>query len=163
MGLMDSLQQAVGALSSNPAQLLEQAAQNAPTGALGQGLAAAFHSDQTPPFANMVGQLFGRSSGEQQAGMLNQLLETVGPAVLFQAGGGALGRLTSPGASTVTPEQANQLTPDQAQAIVAHAEQAHPGVVDQLGHFYANHPALIKTLGSGALAIVLAKLKENQG
>src|SRR5687767_9034336 len=35
------------------------------------GLAAAFRSDQTPPFPSMLGQLFGRSTGNQRAGILN--------------------------------------------------------------------------------------------
>jgi len=31
-------------------------------------------------------------------------------------------------------------------------------IVDRLGSIYAEHPALIKTLGSAALAVTLAKL-----
>lgn len=161
MSLMDIFQQAASALGSNHEELLAQAAQDAPAGALGRGLAEAFRSDQTPPFVNMVAQLFSQSSGEQQAGMLNKLLETVGPALLSGAAGGALGNLMRPGALSVTPAQASQLSPEQVQALAAHAEQTEPGVIDQLGHFYAEHPALVKTLGGAAIAIALAKLKES--
>ena len=38
------------------------------------GLAAAFRSDQTPPFGQMVSRLFSQSGGQQQAGLLNTLL-----------------------------------------------------------------------------------------
>jgi len=162
MGLMDLLQQAAGALGADAGQQFEQIAREATPGALGQGLAEAFRSDQTAPFSNMVGQLFGQSNGAQQAGMLNELLAMVGPAVLAQAAGGALGSVMAPGATQVTAEQASQLTPEQVQAIAAHAEQAHPGVVERLGHFYAEHPTLVKTLGSAVLAIALAKLKDRQ-
>ncbi|MDF3838373.1 hypothetical protein P3W85_36400 [Cupriavidus basilensis] len=162
MSLMDFLQSAATALGGTPEQQVDHIAQNAPAGALGEVLASAFRSDQTPAFGNMVGELFGQSSGAQQAGMLNQLLATLGPAVLSGAAGGALGNLLQPGATQVTPEQASQLTPAQVQEIAAHAEQAHPGVVDQIAGFYAQHPTLVKTIGGAALAIALAKFKESQ-
>ncbi|WP_454726652.1 MULTISPECIES: hypothetical protein [Cupriavidus] len=162
MSLMDILQNAASALGGNPEQQVDHIAQNAPAGALGELLAGAFRSDQTPAFGNMVGELFGQSSGTQQAGMLNQLLALLGPAVLSGAAGGALGSVMAPGATQVTPEQASQLTPAQVQEIAAHAEQAHPGVVDQIAGFYAEHPTLVKTIGSAALAIALAKFRERQ-
>jgi hypothetical protein len=34
---------------------------------VGQGVADAFRSDQTPPFAQMMGRLFGQSSPQQRA------------------------------------------------------------------------------------------------
>ena len=52
-------------------------AQQAPPEAIQEGLSAAFRSDQTPEFAQMASQLFGRAPGYQRAGMLNALL--VGP------------------------------------------------------------------------------------
>lgn len=162
MSLMDFLQSAATALGGNPEQQVDHVAQNAPEGALGQLLAGAFRSDQTPAFGNMVGELFGQSSGAQQAGLLNQLLATLGPAALAGAAGGALGNLLQPGATQVTPAQASQLTPAQVQEIAAHAEQAHPGVIDQIADFYAQHPTLVKTIGSAALAIALARFKEHQ-
>lgn len=161
MGLMDLLQQAAGMLGASPEQHFDQVAQQAPADVVGKGLADAFKSDQTPPFAQMVAQLFANSTPEQRATMLNQLLATVGTGALSQAAGGALGNVLAPGASQVTGEQASQLTPDQVQQIAAHAEQSHPGVIDQLGNFYAQHPTLVKTLGGAALAIVLAKMKDH--
>jgi hypothetical protein len=56
----------------------------------------------------------------------------------------------------VTPEQASQLTPQQVQEIATRAEQHDPSVLDNIGGFYAQHPQLVKTLGSAALAIALA-------
>ncbi|MEJ7711337.1 MAG: hypothetical protein WKF84_16110 [Pyrinomonadaceae bacterium] len=49
-----------------------------------QGLAEAFRSDQTPPFGNMLGQLFGQSNGPQRASILNTLISLAGPALLSQ-------------------------------------------------------------------------------
>ena len=102
--------------------------------------------------------MFGQSDPQQQAGVLNQLLRSVGPGVLSALGGGILGRIASTGGGVpqVTPEQASQVTPDQVQEIAARAEQHDPTVLDKVGGFYAQHPQLVKTLGSAALAIALA-------
>ena len=53
------------------------------------------------------------------------------------------------------------MSPAQVTDIAAHAEQSHPGVVDQVSQFYAQHSGLIKMLGSAALMVTLAKMKEN--
>lgn len=154
MGLMDTLlQQVTGAMGAGADEHL----QNAPTNVLGQGITDMFRSEQTAPFADMVGQLFGQSNDAQRAGMLNQLLAAAGPALLTQLGGSL-----PPGTTQLTPEQASQVSASDVQAMAAQAEQANPGVVETIGHFYAQHPTLIKTLGSAALAIALAKLREHQ-
>ncbi len=160
MGLMDLLNQATSA-GAAPDQHFDQVAQAAPPDVLGQGIAEAFRSDRTPDMGQMVGQLFGRSNGAQQAGVLNQLLASVGPAILSGAAGGVLGRLLHPGTQQITPEQASQVSPQQVQEIVTHADQNQPGVADDLGRFYAQHSGLIKTLGSAALVVALAKMKNH--
>ena len=60
---------------------------------LGEGVSEAFHSDQTPPFPDMVSQMFGQAEPQQRAGMLNQILASVGPAILAGGAGGILGRV----------------------------------------------------------------------
>lgn len=160
MGLLDILQQAIGG-NGSPEAHIDQVTQNASTGELGAGLAAAMRSDQTPPFGNMVGQLFGQSSPQQQAGVLNQILATLGPAAASALAGGVLGRVLQPGQTQVTPDQASHLSPAQVTEIAAHAEQQHAGVIDEVSQFYAQHSGLIKTLGGAAIAIALAKMKEN--
>ena len=178
------LQQYVGGAMPPANQVQEhydQVSQNAGSDLLSRGLAAAFRSDATPPFGQMAGQLFGQSNPNQQAGMLNTMIAGMGPAVLgallSKAGGGGsgalaglgglgglLGSLTGGGASTtppqLTPAQASTLTPEQVQVIASHAEQANPGIVDQLSSFYAEHPTLVKTIGGAALSIALAKIAE---
>ncbi|MBV9866965.1 MAG: hypothetical protein JO316_16555 [Abitibacteriaceae bacterium] len=75
----------------------DQAAQAAPQSALADGIAAAFHSNQTPPFAQMAAQIFGNASGEQKAGLLNTLIAAADPAVVSQVlgsgGSGGLGQI----------------------------------------------------------------------
>ena len=152
----------------------DQAAQNAPADVLTSGLAAMFRSDATPAFGQMAGQLFGQANSNQQAGMLNSMIASMGPAVLaslmnkaggaggaFGGLGGLLGQLTGGGAPALTPDQASQLTPQQVQVIATHAEQANPGIIDQMSAFYAEHPTLVKTVGGAALSIALAKMAQH--
>lgn len=161
MSIFDILSQVVGGASAE--QHFDNVAAQAPTEVLGKGLAEAFRSDQTPDIGSMVGQLFGNSTGSQQAGMLNQVLATLGPAVLSGLAGGVVGRMMTPGASQITPEQASELSPQQVQDIVHEANQQSPGLADQLGSFYAEHASLIKTLGGAALAIAMVKMKDHMG
>ena len=46
-----------------------------------RGLSDAFRSDQTPPFPQMLGSLFGNSNSNVKASVINQLMAGVGPAV----------------------------------------------------------------------------------
>lgn len=150
----------------NAADHYEQVAQNASPELVSKGLAEAFRSDQTPPFGQMVGQLFGQANPQQQAGMLNQLLSALGPtamAALTQRGvlGGLPGQVGGGSSGGISPQQAEKVTPDQVQQIADHAQQHNPGVVDQMSDFYAQHSGLVKTLGGAALTIALAKIANN--
>jgi hypothetical protein len=154
-----------GQSTDNAAEHFHQVAQNASPDVLSQGLAAAFHSDQTPPFGQMVAQLFTQGNPQQQAGMLTQLLGSLSPAALAAlTSSGALAGLQAQGGNAasgaVTAEQVSQVTPEQVQAIASHAEQHSPGIIDKMSGFYAEHPTLVKTLGGAALSIALAKIAE---
>ena len=144
----------------------DQFTQVAPTGALADGLSAAFRSDQTPEFGQMIGNLFGQSNGHQRAGILNTLISTLGPQLVGQLlarrGASALGGLLSGGRREITPEEAQQVPPEAVQEIAAQAEQKDPSIIDTLSNFYAEHPTLIKTLGGAALAIALATVAQRQ-
>lgn len=140
----------------------DQVAQNAPRSNLAQGVTEALRSDQTPPFSQMVSQLFDKSDPTQRAGMLNQLLRGIGPGVLSSIAGGALGHLVtgSEAPAAITPDQAAQLTPEQVRQIADDAERQNPTIVERMGDFYAEHPTLVKTIGGAALAIVLGRVAE---
>jgi len=149
--------------AGDPADHFPVVAQNAPPQVVRDGLTEAFRSDQTPPFGQMVGDLFRQASREQQAGMLNQLLRSLNPAVLSSlaasAGlGGLLGQRAGATAPTVTPDAASQVTPQQVQEVASKAEQHDPTIIDKMSGFYAQHPDLVKTLGGAALTIALAKI-----
>jgi hypothetical protein len=144
----------------------DQVTQAAPSSTIAGALASAFRSDQTPSFGQMLATLFTNSNADQKAGMLNQLISSVNPAVLTQVLSGAgLGGLlggAGGGAAAITPEQAQQISPEVVQQLGTHAEKTNPSIVDTLGNFYAQHSSLVKTLGGAALTVVLAKVAERQ-
>jgi hypothetical protein len=161
MSLMDVLRQYAntqpGQTADAAADHFSEVARNAPPETLQQGIAAAFHSDQTPPFSQMVGQLFGQASQQQQAGMVQQLLGALGPAAIAGLAGSGLGKLLD-GSSQLTSEQMARINPAQIQQLAEHAERQDPSIVDKMSGFYAQHPDLVKTLGGAALTIALAKI-----
>lgn len=146
----------------------DQVAQSAPSSTIADALGAAFRSNETPPFEEMVAKLFSRSGGQQQAGLLNTLIAAAGPTVVSQilsrSGGSGLdiGRLISGGQTQLDPQQAQTVPPEAVQEIAAHAEKRNPSIVDQVSGFYAQHPTLIKSLGGAALTVALAKIAQRQ-
>lgn len=174
-----------GATSSQYPEQVEQdfdhIAQHAPHEDMRDGLVEAFRSDQTPPFGQMVGHLFGQADTHQRTGMLNQLLGAVGPSVLASVLGGgrgmgggmsgmgglgALAGLLNQGGGgdgqrhELTPEQVQNLSPEQVQELAARAEQENPGIIEKMSGFYAQNPQLVKALGGAALAIALGRMSQ---
>jgi len=170
MGLFDQLSSVLqqyanssdtGEVNAQVHEHFDQVSQAAPSSSLADGLAAAFRSSSTPDFSQMLGSLFNQSSGDQKAGILNQLLAAGGPALLAQLGssGGGLASLLG-GANQLTPQQASQVSPEVVQQLAAHAEKSDPSLIDKVSAFYSEHPALIKTLGGAALTIAMAKMAQ---
>lgn len=165
--LLGILNQYRGASSQAPPpadveQHFTQVAQTTAPANMAGVLASAFRSDETPPFPQIIGNLFNNSNGEQRAGILNQLLSAAGPSLLTS---GALshlsGLLGTGGQANVTPEQASQVSPEAVQQLAEHAQQQNPSVVDMAGQFYAQHPTLVKALGAGALLVIMRNLSQH--
>jgi hypothetical protein len=167
MGFMDLLEQYANATAGQSVAAapdhFHEVAQSAPQSVVAQGISAALSSSETPPFGQMVSQLFSQANSSQQAGMVNQLLGALGTGGASGAMGGILGSLLPAlgGAGQLSPQQAAQMTPQQVQQLAEHAQQQNPSVIDTMGGFYAQHPQLVRTIGSAALTIALAKIAEN--
>jgi hypothetical protein len=147
----------------------DEIAQHSPHDDLADGIGEAFRSDQTPPFGNMVSQLFNQGNAQEKSGMLNQLLGSLGPSGISSLlgsglGGGALGgllsRFTGHQQRELAPEDVENLSPDEVQELADRAEKQNPGIIDQMSRFYAQTPTLVKGLGGAALAIALAKMSQ---
>lgn len=73
-----------GGASRNAENDFDRVAQHAPTGSLADGLSAAFRSNETPAFGDMVAGMFSNATGAQKASLINILA----PIVLSQVMGG---------------------------------------------------------------------------
>ena len=154
MGELESL-----AGSSNVQQAFSQVAANAGQGGLAAALSHAFQSDQTPPFGQMVGSMFGNSSPDQKAGILNQLAQSVGPQLMASGVLGNLGSLLG-GGTPISPQQASQVSTEDVQQAAEQAQQHNPSIVDQASSFYAQHPTLVQGLGATALAMMMSHMSK---
>ena len=163
MGLLSNLGGLLQKISSgeaNPEQHFDQVAQNVPSSSLASGLTAAFNSNETAPFSQMVSQLFSNGDGNQRASVLNTLLSSLGPGAHAGLGGGLLASLLHSGQTTVTPDQAAKVDPAEVQQLAEHAQSHDPTLVDRVSEVYAQHPTLVKTLGAAAITIMMRKIAE---
>jgi hypothetical protein len=170
----DVLNRYSGSQSSQPptgvADDFAKVAAHAPPSAVAGGLANAFRSPSTPPFNEMVAQLFERSDPQQRAGILNQLIAAAGPAAsgvigkLLRDFSGSAPQAQTPvgGQPTVTPQQAQQIQPATVGELAEHAQKNDPSIVDRAGEFYAQHPKLVQGLGAAALALVMSHVSQRQ-
>jgi hypothetical protein len=154
-----------GAPAGNVEDHFDQVARAVPSSSLADGLAAAFRSGDTAPFAQMASQLFANGNGGQQASMINTLMSSAGPEILqsFMAThpGGALSSLIQGGPTVVTPEQASSIPSDEVQALAEHVHKSDPSIIDRVSEVYAEHPTLIKSLGAMALGIAMQKISQS--
>lgn len=162
--LKDMLGQYTGATAAQPPQNVhrdfDDAAQNAPPETLADGVNHAFNSDQTAPFHQMVSQLFSSGNAQQRTGLLQTLLGAVGsgglPAGLGASSG--LASLLSGGKTNITAAQAQQLPPQAVEQLAQHAQSQNPSIVQEISGFVAQHPGWVKTLGAGALTVVMSRM-----
>src|SRR5512141_11125 len=93
----------------------DQVAGAVPQETLAEGISHAFKSDQTPPFEQMLSGLFRQSNPDQKAGLLNQLLGSLGSGAVGQTLAGTAGLAGVAGmlpGGSVTPQQAQQVPPE---------------------------------------------------
>jgi hypothetical protein len=164
----------------------DQVARNADGEQLQHGVTEAFRSSETPPFGDMVGQLFGHADAQQRAGIMGHLLNGAGPGLissLLGAGGGRglggflgdgagmgamgalLGKLAggqAAQASQIDPADIDNLSPEQVQELATHAERENPGVMEHVSRYVAQHPDMLKALGGATLAFMLGKLAQRR-
>ena len=164
MGILDDLgnlakQYASGAASETDVHsAYDQTARSVPQTTLADALTHTFNSDQTPPFEQMLSGLFKQSTPEQKAALLNQLASALpGGLASIAAAAGLKG---VPSGADVSPQQAQQVTPQQVQTMAQQAAKKNPTIVDQAASFYAQHPTLVKSIGAGALALLMSRISQ---
>src|SRR5690349_230296 len=87
----------------------QQVVESAPRDIVTNGIAGMFRSNDTPPFAEMISNLFSQSNPGQRVGLLNHLLSVVPPATIAALPGlASLGELRG-GNRDAVDRVANQL------------------------------------------------------
>ena len=150
--------------TANVEQHFDQVAQSVPSSSLASGLAEALRSGQAGSFSQTASQLFSHGNGTQQAGILTGLLASVGPSVLSQFTGSnpnsPLAAILKGGQTSVTPEQAASVPAQDVAALAHTAHSADPSIIERMSSIYAEHPALVKSLGAAAMAIAVKHIAE---
>jgi hypothetical protein len=158
MGLLDVLGRYSHQPDNPPPQVMDDfdaVAREASPEVVGEGLEDAFNSEMTPPFEQMVGQLYERSDPHVRAGLLNEILGSLGGngATL---GSRVLGSLMRHGAGQrVSPEDARAIPSNEVEQAMRDASRNNPSLVQRVSRFYAQHPQLVQTLGQAAVAIAM--------
>ena len=142
--------------SGDTAAHFQQVAQSVDSGTLAQGIAAAMRSDDTPPFSQLVSQLFESGSGDQKSAMLSTLLSSVPPDLRAQLSS----MIPGLGGAVTSASAAQAVSPDDVQQLAERVHQHDEGIVEKMSALYAKHPALVKTLGSAAMMIAMRKIGE---
>ena len=170
MGLLDVLNQYAQSHDRPPPEVFDdfdRVSREATHEDIGQGLEDAFQSDATPPFEEMVGQLYENSDEDTRAGLLNEILASLGDgrggALASGLGGGLAGGvlggvLRRMGArnARVSPDDVRDIPARDIQVATAEAARQNPGIVQTVSRFYARHPQLVQTLGQAALGILMS-------
>jgi hypothetical protein len=163
MGMMDILGRYADAPKAPPQfdieQDFDQVANEAGPDAMQDGIAEAFRSEETPPFEEMVAQLFESSEPRVRAGLLDNLLAGLKPTALGGVRGGLadIWRRYAAGAR-VSPDRAAHVDPAEVQEVARQARKQNPGVLERVSRFYARHPDLVRSLGSVAMSIALSRM-----
>jgi len=167
MALLETLTDLAGKITgktpvADVSSTFDHVSRTVPPTTLAEGLTHAFQSEKTPPFGDMVSNLFNQSNPDQKAGLLNNLMGALGPGGVSSllAAAGGLGGLANilPAGGSVTPTQAQQVSPEQVRVLAEQAEKKNPSIVNMAANFYAQHPTLVKSLGAGALALLVSKI-----
>jgi len=160
------LQQYAAETGVHSVQKVEQdfvaVAQHVPAEHVTSGLAEAMHSEQTPPFEDMVGESFERGSDDLKAAMLKQLIEGSSPVVLQPLiDEGLLPRAAAGAGQPAVPVDTalvQNLDVDVVRRLAREAAQDDPSIIDRMSEFFAVDPAAGRTLGGVALSVALSKI-----
>lgn len=163
------LQQYAAETGVHSVQKVEQdfvaVAQQVPTEDVTDGLAQAMHSEQTPPFEDVLAESFARGDATLRSEMLRRLIDTAGAVVIKPlAEHQILPQRSKDGygqaGEHIDNEATLRLAPDAFRDIVRDAVMRDPVVVDRMSEFYAVNPLAGKTLGGATLSVALSKMAE---
>jgi hypothetical protein len=132
-----------------------------PSSDLASALTDAFRSPETPPFPDMLANIFSRSGGRQRSETLGALIATIGPQIAGEilANHGSLSGVPAEGFDA---RAAEQMPEGAIRDMAEEAERRDASIMDRLGEFYAQHPGAVKALGAVSLGYILNRLAQRE-
>ncbi len=143
-------------------QHFQQVAKVVPADDLTEALAEALRSNQTPALGSVVASLYSEATPDERAGILNALLAHVTPDAVETAKARSgmntgVSKLLQ-GNARLSSADASSIPAEFVQCLTSEVEKQDANVVDRLAAFCAEHPAVVKSLGPGALAVALSHI-----
>lgn len=133
----------------------DQIAQATPPEALGSAIGPALAGLGSGEIQQRVSNSAAQMSPGQIGGLVQSLLGGLGASGMNI--GSVLGQLGIDPSVASNPQSA---TPDEVAKLAAHAQATNPGVFQEAMSFYAQHPTLVKALGTVVIAKIASQLSQ---
>ncbi len=155
-GLLQQYSQGQGATNRQQAsEDYDQIAGAVPPDMLGSLIGPALSSLGSQQVTERVFNSASVMDPTQRGGLVGSLLQG------FLNNGADIGSLLGAlGVNPAVAQDPSQATPEEVAALATHAHDSEPGIFDKAMGFYAEHPTLVKVLGTLAVAAIARNLSE---
>ena len=152
-GLLNQYRTGTGAASREEAQQhYDQIARHVPPDVLASTIGPAMGSLPTSEVEDRVRRSAEQMDPQQRGALLQQLLAGLG------AGGGLSAALSQIGVSPSVAQNPQAATPEDVGKVAAYTKENRPDLFHQAMSFYAEHPTLVKVMGTVAIAAIARNL-----
>lgn len=152
-GVLDRYRTGTAAASPEEAHRhYDQIAENVPKDVLASTIGPALGSLATPEVEEKVARSAASMSPEQRAGFLSDLLSGLG------AGAGLQALLNQIGVSPSVAQNPQNATPQDVAKVAGYTKDNNPDLFHEAMGFYAEHPTLVKVMGTMAIAAIAQHL-----
>jgi hypothetical protein len=152
-GLLNQYQAGSGAASREEAQQhYDQITQHVPPDVLASTIGPAISSLPTGEVEERVQRSAQQMTPQQRGSLLEQLLAGLG-------GGGSVGSILNQiGVSPSVAQNPQAASPQDVGKVAAYTKENRPDLFHQAMSFYAQHPTLVKVMGTMAIAAIAKNL-----
>jgi hypothetical protein len=152
-GLLNQYRAGAGPSSREEAQQhYDRIAQHVPPDVLASTIGPAIGSLPTDQVEERVQRSAREMTPQQRRTFLEQLLGGLG------AGGGLASALSQIGVSPAVAQNPEKATPQDVAKVAAYTKENQPDLFHQAMSFYAQHPTLVKVMGTMAIAAIAKNL-----
>jgi len=130
----------------------DEIARSVPPSVLAQTIGPALESMDTEHLREKITAAAAQMTPEQRAAFLQQILAGLGGA------GGAAAAVAKAGASPSVAQDPSSATPQDVGNVATYAKEHQPEIFRRATEFYAQHPTLVKVLGTVAIASIARRL-----